>query len=127
MVGYQSWGPGDHQGIFVETHETGLMSGHLYQVTGSMQQGMDFEHKKAYRPEDSATYANKTLLGNVKIDDYPRVLEICQAIEPPKKQFQLNKRLYPGVPLRTCQEWTQEAIDALKTAQIIKAEEQAQA
>ena len=122
-----SLGQRDHQGIFVETHETIPMSGHIFHVIGNVQQGMEFEHKTAHRPEDSAAFSNKVFLGNVKIEDYPQVLEICEAVEPPKKQFEKAKRIYPGVPLRKCQEWTKDAVAALLAARIIQMEEQSQA
>lgn len=39
--------PFDHQTIFVETHENGPNSGHIYHVKGTIQNGMDFEHRPA--------------------------------------------------------------------------------
>jgi len=56
----------------------------------------------------------------VTIANYPRVEEICDSIAPPKKQFERNRRLYPNEPLRRCQEWTVEAIQALTQAGVLQ-------
>src|SRR5271155_5465815 len=102
--------PRDHHVIFVETHSD--LSGHVYQVTGDIQNGMSFEDKPGRKPEESATFQSKTLIGKVTAAKLSRIKEICQGIPPPKKQFQGPHRLYPEQPLRRCQEWTAEAIQA---------------
>lgn len=107
----------DHHALFIETEEQGPLTGHIYQVTGSMQSGMTFEHRpESTKPEDSPNFIflSKQHLGNVKQDDYGRVMTISEGVEVPKKQFHGPRRLYPGEPLRACQEWTAEAIQALK-------------
>jgi hypothetical protein len=110
--------PRDHHAIFVETYED--LSGHLYQVTGNIQTGMSYEEKSRTKPEDSITFQSKTRIGTVTAANYPRIKEICQGICPPKKQFEGPRRLYPQEPLRRCQEWTAEAIQALIDAQVIQ-------
>ncbi|KAI9736739.1 MAG: hypothetical protein M1834_000943 [Cirrosporium novae-zelandiae] len=113
--------PRDHLTIFVETNEDGSETGYIYQVTGDIQTGMTHGHKKSYQnPEQSATFLGKELIGKVSVEKYPRVKEICDSIVPPKKQFERNTRLYPSEPLRRCQEWTQEAIQELKTAEVLQ-------
>ena len=61
-----------------------------------------------------------TLLGAVDKADLDQFRQVCQSIPPPKKQFEGPKRLYSKEPLRRCQEWTVEAIDALKVQGILK-------
>ncbi|KAF3913086.1 hypothetical protein AA313_de0200582 [Arthrobotrys entomopaga] len=76
----------DHHAIFIETQEGGPKTGHLYQVTGSMQ----------------------------------NVMEICEAVPAPKKQFQGPKRLYPREPLRACQEWAAEVVKILRDERVVQ-------
>ncbi|KAJ4366820.1 hypothetical protein N0V83_007345 [Neocucurbitaria cava] len=110
--------PRNHVGIFVEVNED--LSGSLFQVTGSIQNGMTFGHKKAYRPEDSASYVSKTYVGTIAKDDYARIQAIVEAIPPPPKQFNGPRRIDPSKPLITCQEWTKEAVQALKDGGVLK-------
>ena len=112
--------PRSHHAIFFEIEADG--SGFTFQVTGNIQQGMTHDHKgPAEKPENSDSFVSKVYLGSTSHGNYKRVEEICNAIEPPRKQFDGPTRLYPGVPLRRCQEWTQEAIAALKDAGVIEA------
>lgn len=110
--------PRDHHAIFVETE--GNLSGHVYQVTGNIQNGMTYEDKPGRKPEDSATFQSKTRIGKVTQANLPRLKQICQGIPPPKKQFNGPHRLYPQEPLRRCQEWTAEAIQALTAAHVVQ-------
>ncbi|KAJ5367860.1 hypothetical protein N7541_001801 [Penicillium brevicompactum] len=89
--------PRDHHAIFVEMNND--QSGHLFQ---------------------SGTYQSKEFIGRVAAADFARILPTCESIPPPKKQFEGARRLYPKEPLRRCQEWTQEAVNALVTAGILK-------
>ncbi|PGG97888.1 hypothetical protein AJ79_09060 [Helicocarpus griseus UAMH5409] len=112
--------PRDHHTIFVETCEEGPETGRLFHVSGDIQNGMFFENKPVRKPDESATFVSKERIGSVTHDNYPRVLTTCENIPPPKKQFQGPKRLYPDEPLRRCQEWTAEAIQALIDAQVLQ-------
>lgn len=103
--------PRNHHGVFIETHSSG--DGSLIHVIGDIQSGMVFEQKEAKKPEDSATFVERTFLGTISTSDYQRVVETCRKIPPPKKQFNGGKRLYKKEPLRRCQEWTDEAVQAL--------------
>ncbi|KAH8423579.1 uncharacterized protein LDX57_001339 [Aspergillus melleus] len=105
--------PRDHQLLFVETHESGPRSGHIYHVIGNIQEGMTFNHRPGGPPEEEPSFATKDLLGRVAVADYSRFLAVCEAIPVPKKQFQGAKRLYPSEPLRRCGEWADEATKAL--------------
>lgn len=110
--------PRDHHAIFLEDNED--LSGRIYQVIGSIQYGMSFETKFAKQPETSATFESKTPVGTVTAANKSRVEEVCRNVPAPKKQFQGPKRLYPNESIRRCQEWTAEAIDALKVAQVLQ-------
>jgi hypothetical protein len=111
--------PRSNHAIFFETEADG--SGFTFQVTGNIQQGMTHYHKDAEKPENSNSFVSKIYLGTTSHANYKGAEEICNAIEPPRKQFDGPTRLYPDVPLRRCQEWTQEAIAALKNAGVIEA------
>lgn len=113
--------PRDHHAIFVETDANG--GGVVFHVTGDIQNGMRFEMKAAKRPEDSASFVNKTFLGWVVADNYQHIEGICRGIPPPKKQFNGAKKLYPKEPLRRCQEWTNETIQALTASGVLQTEE----
>ena len=109
--------PLDHHAIFVEMESDG--SGQIFQVTGNIQNGMTYEQKSAKKPEDSATFHEKKHLGQVSTIDFPRLQQVCEGIAVPEKQFDGPKRLYPKKPLRRCQEWTKDAVEALISAQLI--------
>lgn len=109
--------PRDHHAIFIEMNDD--LSGHVFQVTGNIQNGMTYEDKPSKKPEDSATYQGKELIGKIAAADFARIKPTCQSIPAPKKQFEGPRRLYPNEPLRRCQEWTQEAVNALVDAGIL--------
>ena len=127
LISFISMGPQGHQAIFVETHESGCGTGHLFHVTGNISGGMKFEDKRAHRPEASVTFQSKALLGSVTIENYPRILSVCEGIAAPKKQYQLNKCLYPHEPLKKCQEWAMKAVAALKEAHVLENNAQVEA
>ncbi|KAG6092773.1 hypothetical protein E4U30_004957 [Claviceps sp. LM220 group G6] len=108
----------NHHAIFVQTNSDG--SGMLYHVIGSIQKGMTFEHKQGKKPDDASSFIKKTHLGWVTIDKYPFVERICRSVPPPKKQFEVQRRLFPREPLRRCQEWTDEAVEALSSSGILQ-------
>jgi hypothetical protein len=95
-------------------------SGHVFQVTGDIQNGMKHNDKPAKKPEESGTYQSKEVIGRVAAADFTRIKPTCESIPAPKKQFEGPRRLYPNEPLRRCQEWTQEAVNALVNAGILK-------
>ena len=117
LVSYQGL-PREHHAIFFETEADG--SGFIYQVSGNIQQGMKHDYKKAKKPENSNSFLSKAYLGTTSHANYKRVQKICNGIEPPKKQFNGPTRLNPDVPLRRCQEWTQETIQALKDSRVLE-------
>ena len=111
--------PRNHRAIFVELDAT-AGSGNIFQVTGNIQEGMMYEVKQNLKPEESHEFLTKIFLGWVDRKDYSRINDICCSIPPPKKQFEKNKRLYPGEPLRRCQEWTREVIQAFENEGILR-------
>ena len=117
LVSYEGI-PREHHAIFFETEED--ESGSIYQVSGNIQEGMKHDHKKAKKPENSATFVSKEYLGTTSHANYSLVEEICNNIEAPKKQFERARRLYPNEPLRRCQEWTKDAIQALKSSGVLE-------
>lgn len=110
--------PRDHHAIFVETGPDG--KGWVFQVTGNIQNGMVHDDKYWPKPEESAGYISKTCIGQVAISNFSRMKPICESVPAPKKQFDLNRRLYPREAIRRCQEWTAEAIEALVEASILQ-------
>lgn len=77
---------------------------------------MEHAHKPAKKPELSFTYHEKVAIGKVAAANYHRMKPICDGVSPPKKQFDGLQRLYPDEPIWRCQEWTNEAVDALVAA-----------
>jgi hypothetical protein len=110
--------PRNHQAIFVETNSDG--SGYIFQVAGSIQLGMNFDHKAAKAPQNSVSFVSRKYIGIVTAENYGRIKDIVEQVDPPMKQFNGRTHLYPGKPLRRCQEWTAEAIQALTDAGIIE-------
>ena len=110
--------PRNHHALFIETNVDG--SGTIVHVTGDIQNGMRFEQKATRRPEDSASFVEKTFLGWVLVENYGYIEDTCRNIPPPKKQFNGPKRLYPKEPLRRCQEWTNEAVETLFSSGVLQ-------
>ncbi|RMJ22817.1 hypothetical protein PHISP_06322, partial [Aspergillus sp. HF37] len=111
----------DHETIFVETHQNGPQSGYLYHVTGTVLNGMVFEHRPAAEPEKSPMFAGKRKVGTVALANYPdRFIAVCAGVSPPKKQFKGARRLYPGEPVRRCGQWADEAVEALTAAGVLR-------
>ncbi|KAL2126617.1 hypothetical protein VTI74DRAFT_529 [Chaetomium olivicolor] len=110
----------DHHAILVEAANADSNVNKLrflYQVKGSIAQGMTYEFREA-REDDYML--GKTLVGAVDADDFNCIGRICSALSPPKKQFDGPKRLYPKERLYKCQAWTRDALRALETEGILK-------
>ncbi|PGH14613.1 hypothetical protein AJ79_02948 [Helicocarpus griseus UAMH5409] len=110
--------PRDHHALFVET-DPATGSGQIYQVTGNIQNGMVFEDKPSEAPEQDPTFHEKRPLGTVQGGYEKAFRDVCLGIEVPKKQFDGARRLYPQEPIRRCQEWTAEVIQALVSGGIV--------
>ncbi|KAK7212016.1 hypothetical protein V2G26_019194 [Clonostachys chloroleuca] len=109
--------PRNHHAIFVETDADG--SGQIFHVKGDIQNGMTYESKAGRKPETSASFVSKSPIGQIDESGRSRIDGILRGIPPPKKQFNGPKRLYPREPLRRCQEWTREAIQALRSEGVL--------
>ncbi|KAI9672637.1 MAG: hypothetical protein M1831_000072 [Alyxoria varia] len=111
--------PRNHHAIFVETNEQEPGNGYTFQVTGNIQQGMTYEEVISKSPESSIEFLGKEEVGALKIDNYKDFLSICQSTPVPMRQFDGSKRLYPDQPLRRCEEWTNETVQALRASGVI--------
>lgn len=114
--------PRDHHSLFVETNDPNPGAGHISQVTGNIQNGMTFEDKSLLvsPEEEDPSFISKLKIGSVSQNDFPDTFRnVCLSVEPPKKQFDGPKRLFPREPLRRCQEWTADAKKALGEAEVL--------
>jgi hypothetical protein len=110
--------PRNHHAIYVEF---GPESWRIFNVTGNIQDGMDFEVRDlSHRVEDDPVFISKTEIGKVSRDKLDHLRQICEANPPPEKQFDGPKRLYKNQPLRRCQEWTAETIEQLKAEGVLE-------
>lgn len=93
-------GPRYHTVIFVETSKNDG-SGFIHHVTGDLVTGMRYEKKPGKRPEESATFYAKSLVGTMDPSQYPRALdEICQKQPPPPKQKAFNRATMRTEPVK---------------------------
>lgn len=109
--------PRDHTALFVETEDDG--SGYMYHVTGSVIDGMRYEHRQTKNPAYSATFQKKENLGYINQTEFESIGGTLQTLTPPPKQYRGFVRIDPKKPLIRCQEWTNEAIELLATRGII--------
>ena len=117
---YYHGSPRDHQAIFVETRENGKDSGHQYHVIGSILNGMEYNDRMAVRPEDNAEFHEKYQIGNVKQSDLAQLEAICKEVEVPSRQMDpRGRKLDNSKPLRSCGEWTADAIKELQRQGIL--------
>ncbi len=110
--------PINHVAIFVETHELGPNTGHIFQVSGSIQGGMYHNHRPGKKPEEDeqSAFISKRFLGRVSraVYDDGDFRRVCNLVDAPPKQFNGPKRLFPGQKLIRCGEWAEDAIKKLR-------------
>lgn len=116
--------PRNHVAIFVETHESGLDTGHNFQVSGNIQQGMYHNHRPGKKPEEDeqSAFFSKRVIGKPpkSVYDDGQFRRVCDLVEPPPKQFNGPQRLVPrSKPLRRCGEWAGEAVKRLRSEGIL--------
>lgn len=104
--------PRSHHAIFIQLNDDG--SGHLFNVEGNIQTGMEYKSRVTESPKASETYEGMTQLGWVHASDVSRIEGVCTANPAPEKQFNGARRLYPDRKLRRCQEWTAETVQHLR-------------
>ncbi|OAA41674.1 hypothetical protein NOR_05182 [Metarhizium rileyi] len=104
--------PRNHHAIFVENAQR--RGGHIFQVTGNIQEGMRYEMKVTEAaPEKDPSQQGRTYLGCVSASNIPLIDALCKSIPAPEKQFE-GARKITVLPIRRCQEWTIEALGLLK-------------
>lgn len=80
-----------------------------------------FEVKDTDTPEEcSPTFISRTEIGKITHDKLNLFRQICEENPPPTKQFDGPRRLDPSKPLRRCQEWTVETINALRAQGVLE-------
>ncbi|OAL22368.1 hypothetical protein AYO20_11193 [Fonsecaea nubica] len=107
-----------HHAIYVDIDEG--KSGELLHVTGSIQQGMNFEARTSSHPFKGTTCEWIKPAGRVQQDKLAQLEAACRMIPPPAKQFHLSKPLVPKDKIRHCQHWVAEAIEFLREKGVLE-------
>ncbi|CAG8949489.1 hypothetical protein HYFRA_00007719 [Hymenoscyphus fraxineus] len=106
--------PQNHHALFIETHATGPKTGFLYQVTGTIQHGMVFDHKNVMQPERQRDFGGlKEFLGLVKKEDFEsgRVRGVVESVKPPGKG---------GEGVKGRREWCGEVVKVLRGRGVLR-------
>ena len=64
--------PRNHIALFIET-DPGTRKGHILQVTGNIQEGMEYEHESTFDPASDPTFDTFKYVRIVAMADYPTV------------------------------------------------------
>lgn len=84
---------------------------------------MYHNHRPGKKPEEDeqSAFASKRLLGRVSREAYDagKFRQVCNLVEPPPKQFNGPKKLFPGQKLIRCVEWAEKAIEELKSEGVL--------
>jgi hypothetical protein len=97
----------------------------MFEVTGNIMirgGGMQYEDTKSGNPGEDVAFApgTKKKVGIVKESDLARLRGICQSIPVPGEQLNLNSsRIDTSKPVRCSTQWTAEAVEALREAEIL--------
>ncbi|KIW39549.1 uncharacterized protein PV06_08150 [Exophiala oligosperma] len=97
--------------------------GQTFQVTGNLQQGMEYRKVGPTNPEDDPTHIASHLVGTIDVMKFSEIDQICRQIPPPAKQFLGAKRTNPSEPLRNYTEWVMQVINALEAQGILLRED----
>ncbi|KAL6241751.1 hypothetical protein RBB50_011284 [Rhinocladiella similis] len=108
----------NHYTLFVEMYSNN--SGQMFEVEGSIQQGLTYKSSGPLIPKDDPTFLANHPLGTVSYAKYNEIDPICRRIEPPAKQFEGGKRINPKVPLRNIPEWLREVIKAMRDQGVLE-------
>lgn len=109
----------NHHSIYIETDKSN-MEGILYHVVGNLRTGMKIQIMPSKNPERFPSVESQLVIGCVGSKNILRFEELADSIPAPKPQLYLGgQRIYPSEPLRTCQEWVDEVLQASKLAGII--------
>jgi hypothetical protein len=121
--------PGNYHALYDETTESAegpKRKGLIFQVVGTIREGMMHGHRlEPVCCEGDAAFSPDfyECVGKVAKNDLVRIQGIVEKVEAPPKQFAGVKRPNPQKSLKHCQTWTVEAIQALRDAGVLKAEE----
>ena len=116
---YLTWKKSHHHAIYVET-EAAKGEGMIYHVVGNLLTGMELGFGAALDPLRSTTGVSKQHLGWITKENYHLMKAVCSMIPPPTAQMALDgTKLDLSQPIRHCQHWVAEAIDALKTGGLL--------
>lgn len=125
LCSYVSPGLYNHHTIFIVTDDDSNSRpkrGHRLHVIGNLQQGMEISIERD-RPPPFGTPAAVGWVrheGWIRHKDLERAVEICSGVPAPAKQFDGPRRLgQKGVPLRHCQHWAAEALDAMRAEGVL--------
>lgn len=128
-LGVYEGAPRDHHAIWIRTEDPLALpesaiapAGMRVQVTGNIQTGMTFEVKSDVDPTVCLDGKAKHKIGKIESCDLERLIQTCQTLPPPAKQYDGPKRINPGIPLYRCQEWTAEAVQLLIDAGVVRAD-----
>ena len=87
---------------------------------------MFYNHHQGAKPEEDPTspFVGKIPSGKVRKSEYDDGIfqRVCEALEPPPKQFDGPRRLFPKQKLRKCGEWTDDVIELLKNEGVLMSE-----
>ncbi|KAK4206763.1 hypothetical protein QBC37DRAFT_380775 [Rhypophila decipiens] len=121
LVSYFSLQDLSHHVIFIQTdNDPDIEGGHRFHVMGSLQQGMDTKLDcSIYYPLNTKSVEWMQHKGWLRHGDLERAREICSRVPPPAKQFRGARRLVKG-PLRHCQHWVAEALDAMRAEGVLE-------
>lgn len=116
-------GERDHHLIFIQTDindDEVPAGGYYFHVVGTLQIGMAINFEKRRHPFHSYTFKWLQHKGWMRHGDLEKAKEICNGVAPPAKQFDGPRRLAKGTPLRRCQHWAAEALDAMRAEGVLK-------
>ena len=104
----------DHHAIYVEIDQV-AQTGMLHHVVDSILMGMEYQSRQGVDPLLSPTGLSRQHVGWITEENYLFMEPVLQKITPPIAQLALNgSKLDPSRPIRHCQHWAAEGLDALK-------------
>lgn len=111
----------DRVAILVEP-KSGAGERYIFAVKGHIHHDMTYGVEYPLdTPETPIGYSKKLLVGIVSDADLVKFAEVCETIEPPKKQLdRYGKKLYPDALIRRSKEWVEETLMALKDSGILE-------
>jgi hypothetical protein len=111
----------DRVAILVEP-KSGAGERYIFAVKGHIHHDMTYGVEYPLdTPEPPNGYSKKLLVGIVSYADLVKFADVCEAIEPPKRQFdRYGRKLYPDALIRRSKEWVEGTLMALKDSGILE-------